>query len=172
MTCDFDENTGICTAIAYAQSPATIPDTRILGLSYTHGTNLHTFPLNIHASHYAVPQKKATTQGLPLNLHASHNTVAQKKTTTQWAEDISAGTETTDASNNYDLELDEDPNAVREAYEELFQKQKEDEEAWNMRYMPKNNYSFHDYSSDSSFDPNDYEHADSDREPQCWKHGG
>ncbi|CAN6288494.1 unnamed protein product [Urochloa humidicola] len=77
----------------------------------------------------------------------------------------------TDASNNYDAELYEDPDAVREAFEELFAKQKEDEEAWNTRNMPRNNYSFHDYSSDSSFDPNDYAHTDPDRKPQCWKHG-
>ncbi|CAN6326806.1 unnamed protein product, partial [Urochloa humidicola] len=38
---------------------------------------------------------------------------------------------------------------------------------WRSRNLPTS----HGYSSDSSFDYNGYAYYDSDREPECWKHG-
>ncbi|CAO2041518.1 unnamed protein product [Urochloa humidicola] len=43
---NFNGNTGICTATGYAHSPITIPTNRTLGLSYSHGEELHSFHLS------------------------------------------------------------------------------------------------------------------------------
>ncbi|CAN6271470.1 unnamed protein product, partial [Urochloa humidicola] len=61
----------------------------------------------------------------------------------------------------------EDSDVVKETFEEVIL-EKETEEMWNMRNLPTN----HGYSTDSSLIyTNDYAYYDSDREPQCWKHG-
>ncbi|CAO2196136.1 unnamed protein product [Urochloa humidicola] len=95
--CGFDEDTGICSATGYAHDPAAIPTERTLGLSYSHGGEAHCFPLKLHTSLYNEPEKQ---------------------TATQFAEDPSEGIDITDASGSYDQALFEDPDAIKEAFEQ------------------------------------------------------
>ncbi|CAN6222795.1 unnamed protein product [Urochloa humidicola] len=114
--CHFDEDTGICTTIAYAHELVAIPVSRTLGLSYR-DKQIRSFPLELHTSLHNEPKKQ---------------------TITQFAEDTSKGTDTTDASNNYDIGQFEDPDAVRGAFEEQCLQQDEDEEMWNRRNQRTN----------------------------------
>ncbi|CAN6173624.1 unnamed protein product [Urochloa humidicola] len=143
QTCGFDEDTGICTATAYAHDPAAIPTERTLGLSYSHGEQVHCFPLKLHANLSNEPEKQPTAD---------------------FAEDPSKGTDIDDASSNFDQALLEDPDAVREAFEGECLWQKENEEMWNTRNHPTKRH----YTSSSSSDCDEYLCYDSDREP---KHG-